>query len=307
MRSVIAWFITQVCLPSSFKRWSYNQRFKYAQRIWREVDSTIKIALAITSVFLVAVFLFSFSPACSSGKDCKESGYAYFFTSTPNEVGDALAGLAGSLAFLWLITTVFLQGKELKEQRKVLSAQKNEFAEQNANMREQIFDNTFFQMLATLGNIIEGIDLTSTEKGRTAGRDCFRVYYSRLSYNLANFGEGVPDFDVAIEEFFKKNGHEFGHYFRFLFNFYRFLDQSKYTKDHHFKVLRSTLSDYELLLMYYNCLTPLGKNFQEFLTRYEVFDNISVHEILDPSHLEKYQAAAFGNNSAYLEWRGARQ
>ncbi|MFY0647236.1 hypothetical protein [Sulfitobacter geojensis] len=38
-------------------------------------------------------------------------------TSPPNEKGDTLAGLAGSLAFLWIIITVLLQGKELSLQR----------------------------------------------------------------------------------------------------------------------------------------------------------------------------------------------
>ena len=35
----------------------------------------------------------------------------------PNELGDFLSGFAGSLSFVWLIVTIFLQREELKLQR----------------------------------------------------------------------------------------------------------------------------------------------------------------------------------------------
>ena len=39
------------------------------------------------------------------------------FHSTPNEIGDMLAGFAGALAFIWIVVTVLLQAAELREQR----------------------------------------------------------------------------------------------------------------------------------------------------------------------------------------------
>ena len=39
------------------------------------------------------------------------------FRSTPNEIGDMLAGFAGALAFIWIVVTVLLQAAELREQR----------------------------------------------------------------------------------------------------------------------------------------------------------------------------------------------
>jgi hypothetical protein len=41
----------------------------------------------------------------------------YFLQSPPNEIGDSLAGFAGALAFVWLISTVGLQSQELAAQR----------------------------------------------------------------------------------------------------------------------------------------------------------------------------------------------
>ena len=48
----------------------------------------------------------------------------------PNEFGDTLAGLAGSLALLWIIVTAWHQSVELREQRRIIEEQKDEIAAQ---------------------------------------------------------------------------------------------------------------------------------------------------------------------------------
>ncbi len=47
-------------------------------------------------------------------------------TASPNEIGDTLAGVAGTLAFLWIVVTVWLQSQELAEQRKELKLTRDE-------------------------------------------------------------------------------------------------------------------------------------------------------------------------------------
>ena len=48
----------------------------------------------------------------------------YLKQSTPNELGDTLAGFAGTMAFIWIIVTVALQAAELSEQRAELTDQR---------------------------------------------------------------------------------------------------------------------------------------------------------------------------------------
>ena len=55
-----------------------------------------------------------------------------------NAMGDALAGLAASLAFLWLIVTAFIQKNELKEQRAALEAQRDELELAREVQNEQL-------------------------------------------------------------------------------------------------------------------------------------------------------------------------
>ncbi|MDQ2066891.1 hypothetical protein Q9295_10935 [Xinfangfangia sp. CPCC 101601] len=53
-----------------------------------------------------------------------------FIAARPNEIGDALAGLAGSLAFIWVIVTVSLQATQLRYQREELQATREEIRQQ---------------------------------------------------------------------------------------------------------------------------------------------------------------------------------
>lgn len=67
-------------------------------------------------------------------KDCVDAvcvdKYAQFLALPANGIGDALAGFAGALAFVWLIATVWLQGQELAEQRRELARMADAQAEQ---------------------------------------------------------------------------------------------------------------------------------------------------------------------------------
>ena len=51
-----------------------------------------------------------------------------FGCMTANETGDFLAGFFAPLAFLWLAAAVFIQSRELREQRRELALTRNEFA-----------------------------------------------------------------------------------------------------------------------------------------------------------------------------------
>lgn len=78
---------------------------------------------AVTLLFVLFCIWLGTLETCKTVEDSTEctTNLKAFLQSTPNEKGDALAGLAGSLAFLWLIITVLLQSKELELTRKEFS------------------------------------------------------------------------------------------------------------------------------------------------------------------------------------------
>ncbi|UWS07433.1 hypothetical protein [Phaeobacter inhibens] len=76
------------------------------------------VGIGTTKLFLVVIAVIAIMPQYA------EASWSWrfwsFLTSPSNEIGDTLAGIASALAFLWIIVTVMLQSKELREQREEL-------------------------------------------------------------------------------------------------------------------------------------------------------------------------------------------
>lgn len=102
-------------------------------------------AVATLLVMLLAFFLGASDvcPPGSTGNERCPTKWSLFLASPPNEVGDALAGFAGALAFIWLIATVVLQGQELREQRKEFAKMANAQLAQSdvLNRQAEIFES----------------------------------------------------------------------------------------------------------------------------------------------------------------------
>ncbi len=81
-----------------------QERQRLTQRAWR-------VTIAYAGVLLIlAAFV-------AAG----ENGFDSFREMSPNEVGDLLAGIAGPLAFIWLVYGYFLQGIAIRQQAAELS------------------------------------------------------------------------------------------------------------------------------------------------------------------------------------------
>ncbi len=92
-------------------------------------DQPLDVGRALTKLFLVIVVILAFLPQHTA-----EGGWNLrilaILLSPANEIGDTLAGIAGVLAFLWIIITVWLQSQELSAQREELRLTRLEMKEQ---------------------------------------------------------------------------------------------------------------------------------------------------------------------------------
>ncbi|MBL9055893.1 MAG: hypothetical protein JNJ84_06405 [Rhodobacteraceae bacterium] len=83
----------------------------------------INVGFSLTAIVLLGFASMAWRRNCvllpTEVLECRRN-WAWFLDAPPNEIGDTLAGFAGVLAFVWIITTVWLQGHELQEQRKEL-------------------------------------------------------------------------------------------------------------------------------------------------------------------------------------------
>lgn len=100
-------------------------------------DRPMDVGKAITKAFLAIVIALALLPQFTSDGGWQLRGWA-LVTSPSNEIGDTFAGIAGVLAFLWIIITVWLQSQELAAQREELKLARIE----SAKMAEQLTAQT---------------------------------------------------------------------------------------------------------------------------------------------------------------------
>jgi hypothetical protein len=233
------------------------------------------------------------------------------------------------LAFAGLIATLLYQKNELKLQREELKltreelqGQRKEFEEQNKTMKRQRFENTFFNMLSLQQEIVANLSYEyyvnpnicppnvpaeqfyyNSPKGLLHGREVFEGMYKRsiIDYNGRRYADGLYNI-------FKNFGHlaysnikattRFDHCFRHLYRIYKYVDTSDLiTKEERYDyacIIRSQLSDYELVMLFYNCLTTNGREkFKPLIEKYAIFNNLREELLANAAHKELYAETAY--------------
>jgi hypothetical protein len=257
----------------------------------------------------------------------------YFYKNSENGFGLNLLGdfMAGTVASIWslaglfFIYVAFLGQKqqllnqqleimysqlEVKYTRMEISGQKQEMIEQNKTLRQQKFENTFFQLLSLFGTIANSLDLRKSSSSSdiiSQGRDCFKVFYDNLRDGIKWLKGGVggvlkPE-NVTLQEtlkaystFYDLNKSDLSHYFRTLYHIIRFVDSSEIeNKKQYAAIIRAQLSSYEQILLFYNCLHENGsEKFKPLIEKYSVFKNIDYSLIFNKAHYDEYHKLAFG-------------
>lgn len=205
-----------------------------------------------------------------------------------------LTALFSALAFGGLMITIGQQQEDLDITR-------NE-------IREQSFENTLFKMLEIHNILIDGIDLRSNGSQTATGRDCFLAFYkNRLTSEYENYIKSIGSrktkpsdkeiIKTVYEKFWRSNQADLGHYFRYLYNIFKYIDQSNISEDRKIKysaIVRAQISDYEALIIFYSCLSSNGEKFKSLAERFALFDNLPSNLLLKASHAKLFDSKAFG-------------
>ena len=213
----------------------------------------------------------------------------------------AVNALFSGLAFAGLIVTLIMQHDELKLQRKEISqtnqelaAQKIEFEKQNKNLQTQRFENTLFNMLSTQQRIVDGL-IYEHQKGTRV----FKSFYNETYISAA------PRARCGIRSFIKDYGLKhyrqvteisiFNVYFRHLYRIFKYIDESPLIDDsgryEYTCIVRAQLSDYELLILFYNALVNKDNSefkFKRLIEKYALFNNLKRNELARTENDEDY-------------------
>ena len=239
------------------------------------------------------------------------SGWVLYPREDRGTIGDmfgAVNALFSGLAFAVIIYTMLLQRQELRLQRKELEdtraelqGQKLQLAAQNETLRKQNFENTFFQLLRLHNDILNAIDLTDDRNITTRGRDCFAVFGRRFfsvfqhDYRDQPSRSELEKINGAYSAFFQRNQNEIAHYFRTLYNIVKFVHQSEVAdKRFYTNLIRAQLSSAELLMLFYNCLSDLGREkFKPLVEEYGLLKNLPQNLLYYSNHRPLFNDGAY--------------
>lgn len=216
-------------------------------------------------------------------------------------LGSYLQGSTGSLWALAGFFVVFLafliQAIQFSEQRKQFKIQLDSMARQN-------FEFSFFQMLNLQNEITMSMKHTEGNEVKATGRDCFKKWYedfrqyafqSQFFENEDGTSSLADPQKTGVEHyesyFYKIKQDSLGHYFRNLYRIIKFVNEAEALKHpaektdyrnrrNYTSLVRATLSQYELALLFYNCASELGEEkFKPLVEKYGLLKNFNTDDL----------------------------
>lgn len=246
----------------------------------------------ITLVVLLAVL---FMPVALSWR------WIDFFDLTKVEsarIGDAIGGITAPFVAIIAAAITFI----------AFWVQYMFNKDQSEYLEKERFEHNFYEMLSIHESITESLELEIYDDtvgvsyedhviNRKKGRDVFQFLYESYPIDTISSGrifnwKGSMQY-TGLRELFQKSNNNYqlytesnvigklDHYFRQLYRIFRMIeDKEELTSDekyHYGCIVRSTLSQYELILLFYNGLSQNGcEKFKPLIEDYTLLNNIRI-------------------------------
>lgn len=219
--------------------------------------------------------------------------FCIFNFNETGQIGDTIGGIMGPFVAIAAAILTFLafwvQFKANEQQRKDIALER--------------FESNFFELLHFHQEITNGLLLKSNMKSHPdeeKGRDVFQLLYESIII-IGGY--------VGIKDIIKSNVNNWNdkylnspigfldHYFRLLYRILKYIDDSQkkipemtLSKRYEYaSIVRATLSQYELVLLFYNCLSSNGrKKFKPLIERYAIFNNLRVELLATKDEQDLY-------------------
>lgn len=195
-------------------------------------------------------------------------------------VGGLLNPLLAFLVLMVLLATTKLQKKELSETR-------SELRKTADISQQQAFEATFFNLMKLINENVRATKVWDGSKDQY-GVDAFK----HMHYELRRPSTRLSG-DLLFKELYPQFREELGHYIRTLYWTLSFIRDEELSgtvkREKYGKILRAQLSDFELAILFYNCLSDYGKNFRPLARYFNLFNSLADELIFNPSHKDQLQ------------------
>ena len=263
------------------------KKHKYPKQFWWSIGVFSSICMVI---FVIPAIL----TQCGSILDFTETG----------QIGDTIGGIMGPFV---AIGAAFLTFMAFWVQKEANDAQRRD-------IKVERFNSNFYSLLTIHEQITDALVYSVPRTSITyKGRD---VFYQTFENEIEYHGwKGVkePGMKGALKVYGIKAYEasrvptNFDHYFRNMYRILKYVDETdvfddlpekerKKKKYEYVAILRSTLSRYELVWLFYNSLSVYGNDkFKPLIERYAMLKNIRPELLIDLEHVLKYEKEAFGD------------
>lgn len=281
-------------------------------RLSEDYNESMKKTIAICTIAILVVCLLWGS-----------SWYLeYKYISNPTVRGTfgdmfgAVNALFSGLAFAGMIITLLqqkeelsLQRKELEDTRKELEGQKEQQKTQNDTLKYQRFETTFFNLLSAFEVLKKNLSYKATDGAEpyireVTGETIFKAFYE---WKAITFKYGSDDGINGIKSWMLRDYKDiercpdisvFDHYFRLLYRIVKYVNESPLIEDKdrygYVCLLRALLSDYELVMIFYNCLGSKGYDkMKPLVEKYSLLKNLRVELLAKREHKGLFAESAY--------------
>lgn len=253
------------------------------------------LVLIITGVVLVVISIIFFLWSDLSLNSSKQINSEKF-----GQFGDFIGGIVGSI---WALAGVLLfyialteqrkdiktnqdalelqisalqqQVKEFELQRNELESSRKVYEEQSKTQKIQQFESNFYSLLNVYSNIKDKLNNLDEEK------DFFKSIYKKItekySSEISIENHQINMINKYMEIFNEYRGH-LSHYFKCFYRIIKIIEMDysfdEKTKVFYAKILRSQLTDYEQLVLFYNSHSDYGFKARPLILKYNLLKHL---------------------------------
>jgi hypothetical protein len=289
-------------LPTIIERLEHERSTLARQiRTWTRVAIILVVSGLAAGAWYIYWYLWPAYRALSPPDSEEMARFGSYLQGAAGTVWTLATVLFIYVAFLGQRMQILFQQQELEMTNADVAEQRQRLDEQAAMSRKQLFESSFFQLLGAHARMIDSMSILQGVY-KQAGRDCFTHWYGQLRQTFfPPAREQYPQEDkkaieAAFNQLYSYWRTDLGHYFRSLYNLIKFVKAAQVSDPRFYtNLVRAQISDQEVLILFYNCLTPRGAKFHPLVEEFALLKHLDPKDLCAPDHAGLYRPRAYGN------------
>ncbi|HTA27953.1 MAG TPA: putative phage abortive infection protein [Bacteroidia bacterium] len=180
------------------------------------------------------------------------------------------------------------------------------FKEIKASNEKNGAENMIIKHVEFHYRILQGMEVRNSIKNggisatppTVKGQESFKAFYEDLEHSYKEETQKNPSKSetakiiASFQDIYNNSGGNFGHYFKNLYALLRYIHNIKiegFDKCQYIKLIKAQLSEYELLLLYYDCIWIKGDKqdedeieFMELVIQYNILTALNTNRLIHP-------------------------